>query len=162
MRGSDLVGKTILIIGLGNPLREDDGIGTGIIEMLAETLSPVMREKVSLTVAHQVDLVLAERITGYNSVIFVDAMASCSGPPVAVKKIEPSCEPPAFSSHIGSIPLLLAITSGVYGATPGCYLVAVEGSNFSFGRKLSAKSKNNAALGVQTIINLISELLPPD
>lgn len=152
----------ILVVGLGNPLREDDGIGAGVVNMLAGEMLPAMSEKVHLAIEQQIDLVLASLIIQYNHVIFVDAAEYGSAGPVRLQKVKPSYEPPGFSSHIGSLPFLLAITSRVYGKSPECYLVAVEGSNFAFGRGLSVKSKQNAALGVKVIIDLISQLLPPD
>lgn len=150
----------ILVIGLGNPLREDDGIGAEVVEILEEKMPPATREKVTLLAGHQVDLIQAAIIKDYDKVIFVDVQADMDGQPVQIKKIKPANDAPTFTSHIGSIPVLLSITERVFGQVPDCYLVAVQGSNFTFEQHLSAASKNNAALGAKAIIELTNEFLP--
>lgn len=150
----------ILVIGLGNPLREDDGIGAEVVEILEKRMAPATREKVTLLAGHQVDLIQAAIIKDYDKVIFVDAQTGMSSQPVQIKKMTPANDAPTFTSHIGSIPVLLSITERVFGQVPDCYLVAVQGSDFAFEHSLSAAGKNNAALGAQAIIDLTNESLP--
>lgn len=152
----------ILVIGLGNPLREDDGIGAGIVQILDKEILPALRERVTLKIEHQIDIVHSALIKDYDHVIFVDARDGSGEQPIQIKKMAPVYETPTFTSHIGSIPALLSITARVFGRVPDCYLVAVQGSNFAFGQKLSTKSKRNAARGVQAILDLINKLLPLD
>lgn len=150
----------VLVIGLGNPLREDDGVGAETVQIIDKKILPALRERVTLRIEHQIDIVQAALIKDYDHVFFVDALAGGGKQPVQIKKMAPVYETPTFTSHIGSIPALLAITARVYGQVPDCYLVAVQGSNFAFGQKLSTKSKNNATRGARTIIDLINKLLP--
>lgn len=154
-----LFSKT-LVIGLGNPLREDDGLGAAIIGMLEQTLPPTVQETVTLVIGHQVDLVQAALLKDYDRVIFIDARADEDGPPVLVQTIAPAYETPTFTSHIGSIPALLAITAAVYGRAPVCYLVGVQGGAFDFSHGLSALGETNAALGAQAVTALLGQAPP--
>ena len=62
--------RRVLVIGYGNPLRGDDGIGRVIAEHIAETLRP---EAIDVVVAHQLTPELTEPISRSGLVIFVDA-----------------------------------------------------------------------------------------
>lgn len=150
----------ILVIGLGNPLRRDDGIGSEVVKMLGRQLPPPVKSRVDLRVDFQADLFHAQLIRGYKSVIFIDAQSAGDCPPAAVQKLEAACQAPGFTSHIGSIPGLLNITKMLYGKTPDCYLLAVRGRSFDLGEELSAEGKENCLLGVKAAAGLIHQLLP--
>lgn len=149
----------ILVIGPGNPLRQDDGIGSEVVKMLGNSMPLEMKKEVSLRTEHQVDLAQADLIKDYEKVIFIDAPASGENLPVIVKELFPEAQSPSFTSHIGSIPVLLSITERVFGKAPQCHLVAVKGGSFAFGTELSAESKKNAALGVKVVTDLVGKMI---
>src|SRR5690242_12833541 len=71
----------VLVIGYGNPLRGDDGVGWHAAEALAKSLQDEERvpaERVMVLACHQLTLELAEPLSRVERVIFIDA---CDGPP---------------------------------------------------------------------------------
>ncbi len=73
-------GKT-LIVGLGNPILCDDGVGWLVAERVRQALSEQMRDgsppassSVDVTVASVGGLSLAEMLVGYEQAIIVDAI----------------------------------------------------------------------------------------
>jgi hydrogenase maturation protease len=65
--------KTI-VIGLGNPILTDDGVGVKVIYELEKAIGTVLPENITLTEASVGGLRLMELLIGYDRVILVDAM----------------------------------------------------------------------------------------
>jgi hydrogenase maturation protease len=59
-----------LVIGYGNPLREDDGMGWRAAELLSEQLSPDAAEVIQ---CQQLTPELADKVEGASLVVFLDA-----------------------------------------------------------------------------------------
>jgi hydrogenase maturation protease len=72
--------KPILVIGCGNPLRSDDGVGRHAARQIAATVSP---SDVTVLVRHQLTPDLAEPVYKARLVIFIDA--SCEDPPGKIR-----------------------------------------------------------------------------
>ena len=68
-----------LIIGYGNPLRGDDGVGPRAAELLVEedgVTSPLLPDGVQVLVCHQLTIELAPQIAEADRLILIDAIAS--------------------------------------------------------------------------------------
>lgn len=76
---------SILIIGVGNPILKDDGVGIHVLKMLEKKYSgiPALHFKELSTGG----LSLAERFIGYDKVILIDALALENGTPGKVHKL---------------------------------------------------------------------------
>lgn len=153
--------KTALIIGLGNTLREDDGLGARVVEILTKSLPDRLSQYVTLKTDYQVDIVQSSLLSQHDYLYLIDAAAD-NILPVEIKKIEPGHETPLFTSHIGSISMLLYITKQVYGHVPECYLITVQGINFAHGENLSPEALVNAELGAEFVIDLLNQTFPFD
>ncbi len=70
----------ILIIGLGNPILGDDGVGWRIAEAVQQTLPPHPNCPVEVDCLSLGGLSLMERLIGYERVILIDAMNSGQKP----------------------------------------------------------------------------------
>ena len=151
--------KKVLIIGLGNTLREDDSLGALAVELLMDLLPEPLYPYVTLKTEYQVDIAQAALLTNYEYLFFIDA-ATDNILPVEIKKIEPGHETPLFTSHIGSISMLLYITQKVYGHVPECHLITLKGVNFAHGENLSTEGITNAELGAKLVIALLNKTLP--
>jgi hydrogenase maturation protease len=125
---------TVLVIGYGNTLRCDDGVGYQVAETVAEWQLPQVR---SIAI-HQLLPELAADIAEVEIVVFVDAV-------VAIDSLAPNItivplvagEDATFSTHIITPQLLLGITQKLYGATPIAYLLTVPAIDFTLGTTLS-------------------------
>jgi len=134
MKASTVLPK-ILVIGYGNTLRGDDGVGYLVAETVAGWQVPTLR---SLAV-HQLLPELAEVMAEVDIVIFVDAIRI--GDPTSAKiAIEPlSTEGDAtIGTHRFSPQSLLSLSQQLYNANPVAYLLTIPAIDFTLGNPLSA------------------------
>jgi hydrogenase maturation protease len=122
-----------LIIGYGNPLRGDDGLGWVAAEMLAERLAAV-----SILTCHQLTPELAEPISRVDRVIFIDAAAVGEPGEIVCHTIEPFLPASGPFSHTCDPAGLLQMAQMLYGRSPYGYLFTVTGASFGYEEKLSA------------------------
>jgi hydrogenase maturation protease len=123
-----------LIIGYGNPLRSDDGIGPRAAELLAdEALAP----SVDVLICHQLTLELAELIAQADRLILIDATAV--GEPGAVQQqtLAPAIPAGATLTHHIDAQGLLAAAQMLFGRAPETVLFTASGSCFDAGETLS-------------------------
>jgi hydrogenase maturation protease len=141
----------ILVIGYGNPGRQDDGLGPGIIAELESDPSP----QVTLDADYQLTIETAVDLAEADKVIFVDAAAE--GPePFLAKRLAPT---PAvhFSSHVLGPEAVLAICAETYHRCPEAVLVGVRGYGFEFAEGLSDGARDNQSRALEFIKTLIEE-----
>jgi hydrogenase maturation protease len=122
-----------LVVGYGNPLRADDGLGWRVVERLAAEAADGQLEVVA---CQQLTPELAERVSQHDPVIFVDARAGRRPGRVTWRAVEPAGPDLAFSHQVEP-GLLLAWSGALYGSRPAVYLLTVEGADFGFGQRLS-------------------------
>ncbi len=150
--------EKLLAIGIGNCLRGDDGIGAQVIERLQQL--PGTPACMQLKIVHQLDVSHAAVIKDYTAVIFVDADQVHSNQPVRVQEMFPDGRVSAFTSHIGSIANLLAVTEAVYGKTPRTFLIAVRGVNFAIEDEVSPEAMANIQIAANELLKLAQQLFP--
>lgn len=116
-----------LVIGFGNPLREDDGAGYAV----AGRLGPPAVAVVQLTPE------LADRVGRARRVVFVDADRAGPAGRVARRRLEAGDAHGAAFSHHATPAGLLAMAAALYGRTPEAWLVTIGGERFGWGERLS-------------------------
>jgi hydrogenase maturation protease len=126
---------TVLVIGYGNTLRGDDGIGYQV----AETVAAWQLSQVRSIAIHQLLPELAADIAEVEIVVFVDAVVAIDSPTpeIAITPIFAG-EDATFSTHIFTPQLLLGMTQKLYGATPVAYLLTITAIDFTLGANLSS------------------------
>jgi hydrogenase maturation protease len=114
--------KPILIIGWGNPLRSDDGVGWHAARQLAAAVS---QSDVTVLVRHQLTPDLAEPVYQSRRVIFIDA--SCQDPPgkIRFRRLVPISALSCISMHHLTPSDLLACAKAIYGNCPPAVLYSV-------------------------------------
>lgn len=131
-----------LIIGIGNPLRRDDGAGPLVA---ASDWSMVEVEAVAV---HQLVPELAEAIARADRVVFVDAAV---GPDqgVAWRRLDPSV---AWElGHALDPAGLLGLAAVLYDRVPDAFLLTVPGEDFSHGEGLSATASRHCERARETL-----------
>ncbi len=139
-----------LIIGYGNADRQDDGVGWHILKNLAERLGESVPDDPGASIEVETDLVdltfilqifpeLAETISHYERVCFVDAHTSDIPAEIQWIALEPAYEKSPLTHHM-SPKTVLSICSTIYNQVPETILVSVRGYQFQFERDLSAKT----------------------
>jgi hydrogenase maturation protease len=122
-----------LIIGYGNPLRGDDGLGWATAEMLAQ-----WHMAVSILTCHQLTPELAESISRADRVIFIDATTVGEPGEIVCHTLTPAGASGELFSHTCDPAGLLKMAKMLYGRSPHGYLFTVTGASFGYEEKLSA------------------------
>jgi len=68
-----------LVIGLGNPILTDDGIGVKVAQAVEEVIHSKNNDEITVTEASVGGLRLMEEMIGYDRVIIIDAIMSRNG-----------------------------------------------------------------------------------
>ena len=125
--------KKVLVIGYGNTLRSDDGVG---IYAVREMQKSPTRSNIEFMEVHQLQLELAEPISQMNLVIFIDAaMHGISGETHYEEVF--AAPKSAGMSHSTDPETLLLAAKALYGRAPKAILATVAGECFGFGSQLS-------------------------
>lgn len=115
----------VLVIGYGNPLRQDDGLGWHVAERLrARTMVGV-----DVVASHQLAPELAEAISRAELVVFVDARHGTEPGRVTLQTTVASSEKVAFS-HFLLPGQLLGLAGALYGVCPPAWTITVDGESF--------------------------------
>ncbi|PAX51216.1 hydrogenase maturation protease [Brunnivagina elsteri CCALA 953] len=159
--------NNILVIGYGNDLRYDDGIG----QRVANDLNLNLNFTIKSLAVHQLTPELAETIVKADLVIFVDACLSlqssdnsghksltklASNPDVQVRMLEPDSNK-TLGGHTANPESLLAFTQVIYSYCPPALLVTVLGENFQLGDKLSSTGEIGVAIAIEKITQIINQ-----
>lgn len=86
-----------LVLGIGNPILSDDGVG---IKVAIELKSRLRREYFDVKVASIEGLSILDEITGYDRLILIDSIKTGKGAPGDVYKL--SLEDLGSTSHLSS------------------------------------------------------------
>lgn len=140
----------ILVVGYGNPLRSDDGLGWHVAERLRSLLTA---EDVEVRTCHQLTPDLAEPVSRAGMVFFVDAQHGGDPGEISCVPVPAHYSDIAFS-HDLSPTALLGFAEKIYGTTPPAFLVSVSGESFELGEQLSSP----VAGALPYLIALIGEL----
>jgi hydrogenase maturation protease len=145
-----------LVVGYGNTLRGDDGLGPHIVENLYDIAEP-FGTSIHLLVLPQLDIILASAMYAADVAIFVDARADTNKELVKVEEIAPALGPATqrHTSHSISVPLLLRIALDWYGSAPDCYAVMPKGYDFSLGQILSNNARTAAVHATKQIMQIL-------
>lgn len=137
---------TTLFIGYGNPDRQDDGVAWHVLAGVAAQLGlespPAWEEplpsspKADFTFHLQLTPEMAEDLTAYNRVCFVDAHTGRIPQNVQVVDLAAEYQTSPFTHHL-TPEMLLSMCTSLYGHSPEAILVSVRGYEFGFETELS-------------------------
>ena len=145
------VSVSTLVIGYGNDLRGDDGVGQRVALSVARWRQP----GVMALAAHQLTPELATWLVRAKFAIFVDAACAedeSSSP--QFKRIGPSSVQ-LMRGHAGDPQVLLALTQLAYGSCPLALWITIPARRFDFGADLSPTARCGAAAALRHIRTLI-------
>jgi hydrogenase maturation protease len=139
----------LLVIGYGNTLRRDDGVGPEVAGQVEALHMPGVRT----LVCHQLTPELAETISRSVRVVFVDADAKATGE-AALRPIE-AAEAGQILAHATDPRSLLALSKQIFGVVPEAWVLAVPVEDLGFGEGLSPR----AAAGLTVALRQIQALV---
>lgn len=142
-----------LVVGVGNELRSDDGVGARIVRALPA------QPGVETAVVHQLTFDLTDAVGRARRVLFVDAHAeethlrlSRVSPHGAVQGIGHALAPEA----------LLAWTSAACGRAPDAWVLSVPAQSFDIGEELSPDVLRGLPAAEQAVLDWLRDPEPSD
>jgi len=142
------VDKDLLVIGFGNSLRRDDGVGPAVAGELEELGLPGLR-----TIAcTQLTPELSEPLSGARAAVFVDAAVNGPGR-VRLSRLDP----PAASqilAHAADPRALLALARQVFGRAPDAWMLTVPVDDLGYGEQLSPRARRGLRTAVRAVLAL--------
>lgn len=143
-----------LIIGYGNLLCGDDGIGCVVADLLAKQ---ARHPGVKVVTAHQLYPEMALDLAEANCVIFIDASVEEEAGQMRITQIEARQNTKATLHHL-SPQELLGFTQSLIEKSPQAFLVSIGGENFELGLPLS----ESVAAQIPDFCRQILEIIRPD
>lgn len=162
---------TILILGFGNPDRQDDGVAWHVLRELMlsyglpkpETLDidDFLPDK-SVHFQFQLQLLpeIADELNNYKRAIFIDAHTGAVPLNVNVSELKPEFQNSPLTHHLTGNSLL-AITQKIHNSYPNSILVSIRGYAFAFSQELSPQTQELVGVAVTTIQNWIRKTVIP-
>jgi hydrogenase maturation protease len=141
-------GAQLLIIGYGNELRRDDGVGAKVANAVAEwNLSGIQA-----IACHQLTPELTDAIASAGHVVFVDAALGASSP-VQCREIEPDENSPVMT-HAADPRSLLTLARQAFGRCPAASWLTIPIQDIDFGEELSPLARNGFSIALEKIRSL--------
>lgn len=142
----ETLNKSFIVIGYGNDLRSDDGIGPRVAQEVEAWGVPNVK---SLGL-HQLTPEIADTIKDVDGVIFVDACQLPDVQEVQVLKIEAE-ETGKSMTHNVDPRSLLALCQTLYNSHPHAWCINVPAVNFEMGETLSPVAEQGVSQALEKI-----------
>lgn len=146
-----------LVIGYGNPLRGDDGVGWRAAELILAAGWP----HTAVRQLHQLLPEVAQWLSEVNVAVLIDTAVSPAHPAgsIACREIEPEpgpMDPAAFTHHL-TPERVLGMAHALYGRAPRTFLLTVVGGEFGYVEGFSTAVGQALPELTQQVIQLISD-----
>jgi len=145
----------LLVLGYGNPGRQDDGLGSAAATLIDKLGWP----SVTAFDNYQLNIENALDVAEHDIVWFVDA-AKTGPAPYAVRRLAPSSTFD-FTSHLVRPETILAMAGHYFGRTPEAFVLAIRGYEFEFIEALTPKANDNLQSAAAMLADRIRALIEP-
>jgi hydrogenase maturation protease len=150
----------VLILGLGNPILTDDGVGIHVVRAVASRLTPhASRLDVTFAEACVGGLRLLDTLAGHEQAILVDAIQTRDGTPGEIHRLHPDdlrASLHSGSTHDLSLPGALALGRGMGMKLPddeAIVIIAIEVEDgLTFGEALTPAVAAAIPRGVEAVL----------
>jgi hydrogenase maturation protease len=142
----------LLLIGYGNTLRSDDGVGPKVVEKVAALKLPGIQTLSCDLLTPE----LADPISRAETVVFIDAAID------APQRVQLRPLAPAASSqimaHTADPRTMLALARDIFGQAPKAWWLTIPVENIGIGEEFSALAKQGVASAIEKIQELQQRL----
>lgn len=145
MNGAVQIETEVLVIGYGNTLRGDDGVGPRVAETIGKLCLPGVRTLICALLTPE----LADPISRAESVIFVDAAVDAPKE-VQWRKLEPK-ETSQLLAHAADPRTMLALSRDVFGRVPEAWWLTIPAEDLGFQEEFSPGVQRGFVEAVNTI-----------
>jgi hydrogenase maturation protease len=159
--------RLALLIGYGNPLRGDDGVGWHVANAVraalraGETAAANIHEatggsRLRILTEHQLTPELASDVAASGVVVFVDAACDCAPGVVRVRPVNVTGPPSGLTQHQFDPGTLLWLAGQVYGRVPAsAWLVTIGASAFACEQRLSPPVQAGVSVAYRAAVHLL-------
>jgi hydrogenase maturation protease len=126
----------VLVVGYGNPLRGDDGIGWRAANALAEGIQD---DRVRIVACVQLTPELADSIAEVDRVIFIDASIEMAPGRLHVTRLKTGEHPGETWTHHLDPPSLVLCVQVLYNKTPEAVMITMGAASFDCTDELSPR-----------------------
>jgi hydrogenase maturation protease len=153
--------ESILVYGIGNVGRQDDGIGIILVDRLERDALYAddgdACARLTFEAGYQLSIEDALLVSGFDVVLFIDASRErVASEPFTLRALAPS-DQVAFTTHAMSFSSVLGICADLYSRSPRTFLLAVSGYEWGISERLSLR----AGINIDEAFASLSELLRP-
>ena len=144
----------VLLIGYGNPLRGDDGVGWRVARWFEENADD---PEFKVLICHQLTPDLADDLSRVRLAVFVDAREDGEPGTIHCEPVRAQADVPSAFSHHVEPSLLLAIAEQAFYSAPRAALFTISGEKFDYSEHLSHRIESLLPEAVSTIQKWIRE-----
>ncbi len=138
----------LLVIGYGNTLRSDDGVGPRVVEAVEQLQLPGVQTIIRGLLTPE----LAEPISQARCVVFVDAALDAPAE-VQLRPIVPGTSS-QIMAHAADPRTLLALARDVFGHAPQAWWLTIPADDLEIGEELSPKAQRGMEQAIAEIKKL--------
>jgi hydrogenase maturation protease len=140
----------VLLIGYGNPAREDDGLGPAA----AQAIEKLNIDGVSVDSNYQLTVEDAASAARHDVVVFVDAAVRGENP-VMFYELEPK-RSESFTSHSVAPETILGLTHDLFNAETRGFMLGIRGYSFDmFKEEMTTEASKNLEAAIKFITPLL-------
>jgi hydrogenase maturation protease len=132
--------RMIYVLGYGNPLRGDDGLGCAAALELQKTWES--HPHVQIETAHQLTPEMAMTLSEFEYAVFLDVQANGEPGQIIVREIGASVEHESPLNHHCSPESLLQSAGELFGNAPSLHMYSIVGVDFGYHETLSESVRN--------------------
>jgi hydrogenase maturation protease len=143
----------VLVLGYGNPGRQDDGLGPAAAASIGSLQLPNLKTQDN----YQLNIEDAIDVAQHDIVWFIDASKTGSLP-YTIKDIS-AISTIEFTSHFVRPEFILAIAQHYFGKLPQAHLLAIRGYEFEFVEELTDAARDNLRAALVMLTDKIHHVL---
>jgi hydrogenase maturation protease len=146
----------LLVIGYGNTLRSDDGVGPRVAGAVGALRLPGVRTLICQQLAPE----HTEPVSQASAVIFVDAAVDAPDE-VQFRKLEPN-ESSQLMAHAADPRTMLALARDVFGCAPEAWWLTIPAMHLGFGEEFSPETEAGFQEALRRIQSLAEQFCHAD
>ncbi len=144
----------ILLYGIGNPGRTDDGLGIHVVSEIEQWLVKQDYTSVITECNYQLNIEDANTISYYDIVIFIDASMEEHVDEYIITPVSPS-EKTTYTLHHAPPELILHLCDSLYNRKPDAYLMHIKGFKWDLAEGLTEEAKHNGDKALKILKDII-------
>jgi len=135
-----------VVIGIGNTLRRDDGVGHAVVEVLREHADPA---EIELSTCHQLLPECVVSLEGRRGVVFVDATVERPAGEIGTRAVEADAEPWRWGHQLRPETVLGLLDDT---SRPAALVVGIGAADFDYGEELGKPVRAAVPAAVEAIL----------